>query len=417
MAAPASAGRLAYFDCYSGISGDMILGALVDAGLELPRLQGLLDSLALPGWRLEARPVTLYGLRGTRVTVETGPQLCPHRRLADILCLLERSSLPEAVREKSAAVFRRLAEAEGTVHGISPDEVHFHEVGAVDAIVDVVGSAGGLHLLGVERVYSSPLPLSRGMARCAHGVIPLPAPAVLELLRLGQVPVCGSAVTGELVTPTGVAVLTVLAEVFGPLPSSLVVERAGYGAGTMDPGYPNFLRLIVGQTAEKALRFEEEAYLVEANIDDLSPEIYGYLMDLLFEAGAHDVFFTPIQMKKNRPAVKLSVLAPPDRLAELADLLFRETSTLGVRVAGMRKLVRPRRLIPVETPWGTVRVKAVPVAPGAVKTVPLLHYAPEYEDCIVVARQSGLPLKEIYRQVEQLFRQQCSRGNNRSNKT
>lgn len=399
------AGRLAYFDCYSGISGDMILGALIDAGLELTRLRDLLKSLALPGWSLEACPVTLYGLRGTRVKVETGSQSGPHRHLREVRSILEQSNLPETVRRRSVAVFQRLAEAEGAVHGIAPGEVHFHEVGAVDAIIDIVGSVGGLYLLGVEHIHASPLPLSRGMTRCAHGQIPLPAPAVLELLRLGQVPTYGSGVIGELVTPTGAAVLTVLADQFGPLPPSLVVERIGYGAGTFDPGYPNFLRLITGPAAEKISVFEEKAYLIETNLDDLSPEIHGYLMELLFETGADDVFFTPIQMKKNRPAVKLSVLAPPDRQAALTDLLFRESSTLGIRVSEIRKQVRPRRLIPVETPWGSVRVKEVPAVSGAGK-IPLLHFAPEYEDCVVAARRSGFPLKEIYRRVEQLFRQQ-----------
>lgn len=387
----------------------MTLGALVDAGLELSRLQELLESLSLPGWRLEAHPVTLHGLQGTRVTVETAAEQHPHRHLGDILRLLERSDLPDPVREKSAAVFRRLAEAEGAVHGVSPEEVHFHEVGAVDAIVDVVGSVGGLHLLGVDSVHCSPLPLGRGMTRSAHGAIPLPPPAVLELLRISRAPAYGSAVTGELVTPTGAALVTVLAEVFGPIPP-LVVESVGCGAGTMDPGYPNFLRLILGRPPGGAIFHEEQACLVEANIDDLNPQIYGYLMELLFEAGAADVYFTPIQMKKNRPAVKLSVLVQPDRLQALTDILFQETSTLGVRVTGARKLVRPRQMVPVETPWGIVRVKAVPVSPGAGSRAASLHYAPEYEDCAAAARRAGLPLKEIYRQVEQLFRRERAGG-------
>ncbi len=411
----ASAERLAYFDCYSGISGDMVLGALVDAGLELSRLQDLLGALPLSGWRLEAHPVNLYGLRGTRVTVETGSQIGPHHRLQDILTLLDRSVLPETVRKRSAAVFQNLAEAEGAVHGIAPGEVHFHEVGAVDAIIDIVGSVGGLHLLGVEQIFASPLPLSRGMVRCAHGNIPIPAPAVLELLCRRQVPTCGSSVTGELVTPTGAAVLTTLVRSFGPLPPSLVVKQIGYGAGTMDPGYPNFLRLITGQVVEKGTAFEEKACLVETNLDDLSPEIHGYLMELLFKAGADDVFFVPIQMKKNRPAVKLSVMVSPDLLTVLTDLIFRETSTLGIRITGVRKLVRPRCLVSVETPWGTVRVKTVPAAPGTGESVPL-HFAPEYADCVAVARRSALPLKEIYRQVEQLFRKQFSANSNRNDK-
>ncbi|HOB87800.1 MAG TPA: nickel pincer cofactor biosynthesis protein LarC [Bacillota bacterium] len=392
--------KIAYFDCYSGISGNMVLGALLDCGLELNRLQELLGGLKLPGYQLQVEPARSYGLAGTRVTVLVQEQE-RHRHLPEIRELIDSSSLPEAVKEKSLAVFAALARAEAAVHGIAEEEVHFHEVGAVDAIVDIVGSVAALFLLGVEEVCCSPLPVGSGMVRCAHGLLPLPAPATLELLKSRRVPVYGRETQAELVTPTGAALATALAREFGPLPE-MAVEAVGYGAGSADLGYPNFLRVILGRASRELPLYEERVQVLEANIDDLNPEILGYLMEQLLEAGALDAYFVPIQMKKNRPAVKLTVLSPLHLLPDLAKLVFRESSTLGVRVAEMRKIMRARRHEAVETPWGPVRVKYVPPREGE----PLLDFAPEYEDCLKAARLSGLPLKEVYRLVEHLFRRQ-----------
>lgn len=389
--------KIVYFDCYSGVSGDMTLGALLDCGVSLKELRALLAGLELPGWRLQVERVTRRGLAGTAAAVLVDHAAETHRHLPEITGLIRESALPEQVKEKSIAVFENLARAEAAVHGIAVDQVHFHEVGAVDAIIDIVGSAAALYLLGAARVYCSPLPVGGGMVKAAHGLLPLPAPAVLELLKARRVPVYGRDTDKELVTPTGAALVITLADGFGP-PAEMTIEAVGYGAGTLDPGWPNFLRLLAGTAVSPTAVYEEQVELIEANIDDLNPEIFGYLMDKLFAAGALDVFFTPIQMKKNRPAVKLAVLAPPHRLAALMDAVFEETSTLGVRVSGARKIMRPRTVETVQTEWGPVRVKLVP-REGSFP----VHFAPEYEDCLEIARRTGLPLKEVYRRVEYRF--------------
>lgn len=393
--------KIAYFDCYSGISGDMILGALIDCGLELRQLQELLSGLKLPGYRLEAKKVSRHGLAGTDVQVLVDPGASSRRHLPEIKELLRRSDLPAPVKENSIAVFENLASAEAAVHGLSIDEVHFHEVGAVDAIVDIVGCAAGLYLLQIGRLYCSPLPLGGGMVSSAHGLLPLPAPAVAELLRRRRVPVYGRETRHELVTPTGAAIVTTLAEAFGP-PPPLELEAVGYGSGKLDPGYANYLRLFTGSGAVSSTYNQEPLQLIEANIDDLNPEIYGYLMERLFAEGAWDVYYTPVQMKKNRPAVKLTVLAPPQHLNRLVETVFRETSTMGLRVLGAQKYTRPRSTEIVETEWGPVRVKLVPGEAGSGEAP--LQYAVEYEDCCAIARRTGLPLKEIYRRVELAFR-------------
>jgi pyridinium-3,5-bisthiocarboxylic acid mononucleotide nickel chelatase len=392
-------GKAIYFDCYSGVSGDMTLGALLDCGVALEDLNRLLAGLALPGYRLQAETVTRYGLAGTRLTVLLDRADTHHRHLSGIVRLIRESSLPEPVREQSAAVFENLAAAEAAVHGIPVEQVHFHEVGAVDAIVDIVGSAAALYLLGVGAVYCSSLPYARGMVRAAHGLLPLPAPATLELIKRRRAPVYGRETEFELVTPTGAAIVTTLAEGFGP-PPPMNVEAVGYGAGSLDPGYPNFLRVMLGTRAPGVPAYEERVQLIEANIDDLNPEIYGYLMEKLLAGGAMDVFLTPIQMKKNRPAIKLTVLAAPSKLQPLLEMIFHETSTLGVRTFEGCKIMRPRAFETVQTEWGPVRVKLVPVAGQAMP----VHFAPEYEDCLAIARRTGVPLKEVYRQVEYLFR-------------
>lgn len=397
--------KIAYFDCYSGISGDMALGALLDCGLELESLQDLLSGLKLTGYRLSARQVKLYGLTGTDLTVSTvGPEpAC--RTLADIERLIGKSSLPAPVREKSILVFSCLARAEAAVHGVSEQQVHFHEVGAVDAIVDIVGTVSALYLLGIEQLFCSPLPLSSGMVNSSHGPIPVPAPAALELLRTRQAPVYGRKVEAELVTPTGAALVTALAEQFGE-PPPFTVEQVGYGAGKLDPGYPNFLRVLVGRQPGENLALEQQINQIEANIDDLNPEIYSYLMEKLFQAGALDVYFSPIQMKKNRPAVMLTVLTLPAALQPVIQIIFDETSTLGLRVAGSKKIMRPRETVTVDTRWGPVRVK---LAPARLDSPDPSHFSPEFEDCRAIARRTGIPLKDVYREVEFLFQQRCRR--------
>lgn len=391
--------KILYFDCYSGISGDMTLGALLDLGLELDALNDLLAGLKLPGYSLEAEKVTRGGIAGTRALVVITEEDKQGRCLADILDLIDSSGLPESVKDKSGAVFKRLAEAEAAVHGMEVGQVHFHEVGAVDAIVDIVGVVAGLYLLGVDTIYCSTLPAGRGQVDTAHGRLPLPAPATLELLARRNAPLQGVEIDFELVTPTGAAIVAALADSFGAVPA-FNLENVGYGAGSFDPGYPNFLRLLLGSRPLREPPKGEEVAVIETTIDDLNPEIYGYLMERLFAAGALDVGYSPIQMKKNRPGLHLTVLAAPEKAAALQDLIFYETSTLGLRLTTACKVARPRDSLTVQTAWGPVRVKFSPVQ-GSGES---LHFAPEYEDCRRVARASGLPLKEVYRLAEQLFR-------------
>lgn len=376
----------------------MTLGALLDCGLEISRLREMLSGLSLSGYRLEVARVSRYGLAGSDLRVIIEEDAPRQRGLAEIQRLIRRSTLPDAVKEGSEAVFLNLATAEAGVHGTSIENVHFHEVGAVDAIVDIVGSVGALHLLGIGQLYCSPLPLGGGTVNCAHGLLPLPAPATLELLRRRRVPIYGRETGCELVTPTGAALVTTLAAAFGP-PPPFTLDAVGYGSGKLDPGYANYLRIFVGERTPATAFEQEPLQIIEANIDDLNPEIFGYLMEQLFLEGARDVSYTPIQMKKNRPGVKLTVLAPPQLLDRLAQTVFAETSTMGLRVLTAQKYNRPRETVAVSTPWGPVRVKLTPAPGGGAPQ----HHAVEYEDCAEIARQTGIPLKEIYRRVERLF--------------
>ena len=374
---------VAHLDCFSGISGNMLLGAVVDAGLPQAALEEELGKLDLPGWRLRIEPVRRRGLAATLVEVET-EGTPPRRDLNDIRRLIAASALAEEVKRTAAAVFGRLAEAEAAAHGEAVERVHFHEVGAVDAIVDVVGAVAGLHRLGVARVTASPLPLGGGWVEFSHGRFPVPAPAVAELIR--DVPVYGGPVESELVTPTGAAILTTLCQAYGPLPS-MRVRSVGYGAGSRDLSHPNALRLFLGEQAEGT--GDEALVLLETNIDDMNPELFEHVMDRLFEAGALDVFLTPIIMKKGRPATMVSALGEVGRRDELAAILFAETTTLGVRIQELTRRCLAREVVEVETRWGRVRVKVA-------RSDGITTISPEYEDCRRLARESGVPLKEIY---------------------
>jgi pyridinium-3,5-bisthiocarboxylic acid mononucleotide nickel chelatase len=381
--------RLAYFDCFAGASGDMILGALLDAGLDRPALVARLERLKLPDWTLDVRAVSKNGLAATAVNV-THTEPGAHRTLADITALIAASGLPDAEQTMALRIFRRLAEAEARVHGSTPAEVHFHEVGAVDAIVDIVGAACALSLLGVQAVQASPLPLGRGFTRSAHGILPLPAPAVVELLR--GVPLAATTATGETVTPTGAAILVGVATGFGPIPA-MRLERIGYGAGSRDADYPNVLRVLIGETDASPNR--EALVELATNIDDLNPQLYEHVCARLFAAGALDVWLLPAQMKKGRPGSVFSVLCRPEHEAALSDIIFRETTTLGLRrqMVERRSLARAVRL--VTTRFGQARVKLA-ILEGAV-----LRAMPEYEDCRQLAERSGAPLREIMAAVEQ----------------
>jgi uncharacterized protein (TIGR00299 family) protein len=382
--------RIGYLDCFSGASGDMILGALVDAGLPLASLRAELAKLPLTGYRLSARKVRRAGLSATQVRVTVAKEQ-PPRRLADILSIIEGGPLPPADKEKGAAIFRRLAEAEAKVHGLPLAKTHLHEVGAVDAIVDVMGAVVGLRLLGVEELFTSALALGSGATQSSHGALPLPAPATLELVASAGGPTIAhqNAEEGELLTPTGAAIITTLARFQRP---AMKVECVGYGAGSRDiPGWPNVLRLWLGTRADEA---GQVMLLAETNIDDMSPEILGYVQERLFASGAADVWLTPIQMKKGRPGVVLSVLCPVEAEGAIVSLLLRETSTLGVRLREVRRQEAEREVLEFESTLGpaVVKVKRLPgEAPQA---------APEYEVCRRLAEATGKPLAEVYRIVQ-----------------
>ena len=383
--------RVAYVDCFSGASGDMIFGALLDAGLSLDSLRAALAGLPLAGYALDVERVTRAGIAATKLHVRLDDTPQPHRTLADILDILDHSGLPAEDRARAGRVFRALAEAEGQVHGIDALDVHFHGVGAVDAIVDVTGVVAGLRLLGVEEVYVSPLPLGSGTACAAHGVLPVPAPATLALLAAAGAPLGPGADEPrmELVTPTGAALLTTLGRFGRP---AMTLTRIGAGAGGRDlPDRPNVLRVWLGETAaQAALR---TMVLVETNVDDMPGELFGHAMERLFAAGAADVWFTPIQMKKDRPAVTLSVLCLPELEEAVVQALLRETTTLGVRVREVRRYEAARERFDFTSTLGpaTVKVKRLPGEPPRV--------APEYEVCRALAAASGLPLLEVYHVV------------------
>jgi uncharacterized protein (TIGR00299 family) protein len=383
--------RAAYLDCFSGISGDMLLGALLDAGVPLDELRAELAKLGVSGWELRSERVMRAGIAATRAHVDLAETPQPHRKLPDITALLDASSLDARDRARAAAVFGRLAAAEARVHGIAEDEVDFHEVGALDSIVDIVGGVIGLRLLGIDALYCSPLPAGSGEVRAAHGVLPVPAPATLELIAMARAPLASSKGDRpmELVTPTGAALVTELATFERP---AMRVERVAHGAGGRDPeGWPNVLRMWVGESVEPAL---PAMLLIETNIDDMNPEITGYVHEKLFEAGAADVWVQPIQMKKNRPAILLSVICAPEREDAIARIILRETSTLGVRVTPVRRHEAQRESFTFESSLGPAAVK-VKRLPGETPRA-----APEYEACRKLAETHDLPLAEVYRIVE-----------------
>jgi len=382
--------KIAYFDCIAGASGDMILGALLDAGLPETILQEQLAALHLDGFELRQRRVTKNGFSAIKVDVDVADDV-PARHLPDIEAIVQASDLPETIKARAIAIFRRLGEVEAGIHGTSLEQVHLHELGGLDTIVDVVGTLVGLDALGIEQVWASPLPMGRGFVRGAHGQIPLPAPATLALLQ--GVPLVGSELEVEFVTPTGAVLLTSLAQGFGPLPA-MTLTGLGYGAGGRDLPIPNLLRLLLGEQPGPDQAITETLTMLETNIDDLNPEIYDYVMGRLFEAGALDVFLSPIQMKKNRPATLLRVLCRPSQVDTLTAILFAETSTLGVRQQFVQRQCLARSSHTVETPYGLVRVKVAHWGDDQTKA------APEYEDCRRLAEATGAALREVYRAAE-----------------
>ncbi|NIM04273.1 MAG: nickel pincer cofactor biosynthesis protein LarC [Armatimonadetes bacterium] len=381
--------RIAYLDCLSGISGNMLLGALVELGVGKEALCADLAELGLTGWNLEVKQVKRGALSATLVEVEVaGPQ--PRRTLSDILSIISDSALPAPIKEKAKDVFTRLASVEAQVHGQSEEEIHFHEVGAVDALVDVVGTVAGFHRLGVERIYCSPLPVPRGWVNSAHGDLPLPAPAAALLLR--NVPSYGVESKEELVTPTGAALAVSISEAFGPQPP-MTVEAVGCGAGSREFARPNVLRVFLGEVTfseAQGMAKTERLALLETNIDDMNPELCESLMERLFAAGALDAYLTPIIMKKGRPGVIVSALCNLQDRDEVYKAFLGESTTLGVRVSEIERCCLEREFREVETRWGKVKIKV------ARSDNRVIRAAPEYEDCRRLAKEHNVLVREVY---------------------
>jgi uncharacterized protein (TIGR00299 family) protein len=405
--------RVLYFDCFSGISGDMTLGALIDAGLPLDDLTRALGSLALGDVELRAEKVLRTGVSATKFSVHQGslnlepgtlspvsgtpnPKPHAHRHLPKIFKMIDGSSLSPEGRERAKAMFQRLGEAEAAIHQMPVEKVHLHEVGALDSIIDIVGTVFAMDWAGADRIVCSPLNVGGGMVSSAHGVFPVPAPATVKLL--GTTPVYGGAVQKELVTPTGALIATTYASSFGPIPA-MAVERVGYGAGDRDdPVTPNVLRVLIGeetavtevvQAFRPAVAAGDRVTVIECEIDDMNPQIFGLVMDRLYAAGALEVFYTPVQMKKNRPGTLLTVVAPPALRTTMTDLIFRETTTIGLRHYEVDRECLERKIVPVETPIGTVRVKV------ASRHGRVLNATPEFEDCAALAAAHDLPVKDV----------------------
>lgn len=383
-----------HFDCFSGISGDMVLGALVDAGLPLKDLRQGLTSLRAGEYTLKARKVRRGGLHATKVDVLIRDGFTQPLPLSRIRRMIAGSALPGPVKERSLEVFERLARAEGLAHRVNSSEVTFHEVGVVDSIVDVVGGVLGCHLLGAETITASPINLGRGMVSTAHGLLPVPGPAVAALVR--AVPVYAAGPACELTTPTGAALLRTLADDFGPLPP-MRPTAVGHGAGSADPeGWPNVLRLFLAETAAPAAAGTDQVVAIETNLDDLNPQAYETVVERLFDTGALDVTLTPVIMKRGRPGITLAALATPETAQAVAGVILRETTTLGVRLQTVDRLVLARRVERVQTSGGTVRVKIARTG-GSEKA------APEYQDCRRIAERTGRPVREVMDEALRAF--------------
>ncbi len=397
--------RLLYFDCFSGISGDMVLGALLDAGLPFEELKGALGTLAVSGYHVHAARVLRAGVSATKFTVhdhDHGHDLHQHddhshahahahahshRSLPEIFALIDKSALSAPGRDRAKALFQRLAEAEAAVHQMPVEKVHLHEVGAVDSIIDIVGAVFALEWFGADRIVASPLNVGGGMVQSAHGLFPVPAPATVKLL--GAAPVYSGDIQKELVTPTGALIVSSYASEFGPLPA-MTVEHVGYGAGNLDfASTPNVLRVFVGRPTAAARPGTERVVVIECEIDDMNPQLFGVAMDRLYAAGALEVFYVAAQMKKNRPGTLLTVVAPPDHRERLSAIIFSETTTIGLRYSEVDRECLQRELVRVDTPVGPVRVKL------AWRDGRLVNAVPEFEDCAALAAAKNLSVKEV----------------------
>ncbi len=380
--------KIAYFDCFSGISGDMVLGALLDVGLKLEVLEEELKKLPLKNYRIETQRVQKEGISATKVNVRAEEKGIV-KTWTNISNLIQNSGLSATQKEKCSEIFLKIASAEAKIHRRKIDQVHFHEVGATDSIIDIVGTVICLSLLEIEKIYSSPLPTGTGFKKIEHGTIPLPAPATMEILT--DVPIYSRGTPSELVTPTGAAIIKTLAKDFGDLPP-LKPKTIGYGAGTQELELPNLLRIVVGESSPT--EDYDQKLVIETNIDDSNPEFSGYIMEKLLDAGAQDVWLTPIYMKKGRIGLNLSILAAQEKEEQVMKILFEETNTLGARISRKQRRTLVRKEITVETEFGQAKAK-IGFWEGKILTV-----SPEYEDCVNLARKTDKPLKWIYETVK-----------------
>lgn len=384
--------KTAYLDCFSGISGDMLLGALLDGGVPLEVLAKAIETVPFAGYSLDARKEKRHRISGTRFTVKDTSGEKTHRNLSDIKKLIEDCKLSSAVKVRSKTVFERLASAEAQVHGVSLEEVHFHEVGAVDSIIDIVGAVFCIEYLGITDISASTLPLGNGFTESMHGTIPVPAPATVALLK--GVPVYSAGIPFEMVTPTGAALVTEFSSSFGAMPP-MTIDSIGYGVGMRDlPDRPNLLRILIGRQTSGPET--DIVSVIETDMDDANPEWLGYAMEKLFEAGALDVVFMPAQMKKNRPGVHAQVISPPHLAGAVTEVLFKETGTLGVRTSFTQRRIMERQSVRIDTPWGTMKAKQARNRDGA------LFIVAEYEECRRIAVQKDVPLRSVYAWVSGL---------------
>jgi uncharacterized protein (TIGR00299 family) protein len=383
----------AYFDCFSGISGDMTLGALVDAGVSIDALRTELARLDLSGYEIRSEKVNRSGIAATKVHVILDKKDQKARRLSDIIKIIESSSLSLQVKNKSARIFQRLADAEAKVHATTVDRIHFHEVGAVDAIVDIVGAVIGLELLGISQIMSSAVNVGSGTVQTAHGTLPIPAPATAELLA--GIPMYQSPTKFELATPTGAAIISTLGSAFGNLPV-MKIDRIAYGAGGEDfPGRPNVLRLMIGELVPP--HDEDTSIVIETNIDDMNPQLYDHIIGKLMQQGAQDVYLTPIIMKKGRPAVLLSVLTDRSKTDAMLDTIFRETTSIGVRIQEVSRKKLSREVQNVDTVYGKIRIKI------SKRGDEILTVTPEFDDCRRIAEEKKVPLKTVMEEAKNAF--------------
>jgi len=382
-----------YFDLIGGASGDMILGALIDAGMPIKKLEDLLSGLNLSEFDLKVVEVSKNGFRAIKVDISVGKQP-PERHLIDIEEIIRESSLPPGVQDQSLEIFQKIARIEGRIHNVPIEKVHLHELGGTDTIVDITGTLLALDHLGIEKVFCSPIPMGYGFIQGAHGEIPLPAPATLGLLE--GVPVFGRDIEAELVTPTGAALITHLTNDYGPAPS-LILQAVGYGAGGRDLPFPNLLRVMIGDITSPNHETIQQLAVLETNLDDLNPEVYPYVVDRLFEAGALDVVLIPIHMKKNRPGTQIQVLSEMNDVDHHKSILFEETSTLGIKQILVDRSCLARKIVEVKTPYGKIRVK-IAITPENQQKV-----SPEYEDCAILAIKYKIPLQQIYHETIALY--------------